>query len=176
MLKDFYFYFQNASRNSLGAGKPPSLTAQLLLLYYLVLYEDVRLANAHAHAQAGVSPRSYSTEFLAKLPIKHLLQQAQRDQHSYAGLFSPLLRLLATHFPHLSLVDDWLDEEPALDLVHNQRDNIELTAFSVDCGMLDRVSSLVHLVFLLFCYLTIVVLILQPLTISPRTLPIWPVF
>lgn len=27
------------------------------------------------------------------------------------GLFSPLLRLLATHFPHLSLVDDWIEEE-----------------------------------------------------------------
>lgn len=26
-------------------------------------------------------------------------------------MFSQLLRLLATHFPHLSLVDDWMNEE-----------------------------------------------------------------
>jgi len=28
-----------------------------------------------------------------------------------AGLFSSLLRLLASHFPHLSLVEDWLEDE-----------------------------------------------------------------
>lgn len=39
-----------------------------------------------------------------------MIFQAQRDQSSLGGLFSSLLRLLATHFPHLSLVDDWLDE------------------------------------------------------------------
>ncbi|ENN81449.1 hypothetical protein YQE_02142, partial [Dendroctonus ponderosae] len=43
-----------------------SLTPQLLLLYYLLLYEDC--------------------------------------------LFGPLLKLLATHFPHLTLVEDWLDD------------------------------------------------------------------
>lgn len=34
------------------------------------------------------------------------------------GLFSSLLRLLATHFPHLSLVEDWLDDDviPAEDI------------------------------------------------------------
>ncbi|XP_015518272.1 integrator complex subunit 2 isoform X1 [Neodiprion virginianus] len=89
----------------------PSLTSQLLLLYYLLLYEDVRLSNMHNFISQGKKVKSYSTEFLSELPIKYLLQQVQRDQMSYAGLFSPLLRLLATHFPHLSLVDDWLDEE-----------------------------------------------------------------
>lgn len=28
----------------------------------------------------------------------------------YPGLFSPLLRLLATHFPQLCLVEDWMYE------------------------------------------------------------------
>lgn len=32
-------------------------------------------------------------------------------QKCFSGLFSSLLRLLATHFPHLSLVEDWLDDE-----------------------------------------------------------------
>ena len=30
---------------------------------------------------------------------------------TFSGLFSSLLRLLATHFPHLSLVEDWLEDE-----------------------------------------------------------------
>ncbi|EGI69900.1 PREDICTED: integrator complex subunit 2 isoform X1 [Acromyrmex echinatior] len=89
----------------------PSLTSQLLLLYYLLLYEDVRLSNMHTFMSQGRKVKSYSTEFLSELPIKYLLQLVQRDQMNYASLFSPLLRLLATHFPHLSLVDDWLDDE-----------------------------------------------------------------
>jgi integrator complex subunit 2 len=66
----------------------PSLTSQLLLLYYLLLYEDVRLANTHSYVQAGRKVKSYSTEFLSELPIKYLLQQAQKDQQSYAGLWT----------------------------------------------------------------------------------------
>lgn len=88
-----------------------SLTSQLLLLYYLLLYEDVRLSNMHNYISQNRKVKAYSNEFVSELPIKHLLQQVQRDQLNYAGLFSPLLRLLATHFPHLSLVDDWLDDE-----------------------------------------------------------------
>lgn len=89
----------------------PSLTSQLLLLYYLLQYEDVRLANMHTFISQNRKVKSYSADFLTELPIKYLLQLVQRDQMNYASLFSPLLRLLATHFPHLSLVDDWLDDE-----------------------------------------------------------------
>ena len=89
----------------------PSITSQLLLLYYLLLYEDVRLSNMATILANGRKIKSYSTEFLSELPIKYLLQQAQKNQHEFSGLFSPLLRLLVTHFPHLSLVDDWIDEE-----------------------------------------------------------------
>lgn len=94
-----------------GTGNRPSITSQLLLLYYLLLYEDVRLSNMTTILANGRKIKSYSTEFLSDLPIKYLLQQAQKDQHNYSGLFSPLLRLLVTHFPHLSLVDDWIEEE-----------------------------------------------------------------
>lgn len=89
----------------------PTVTSQLLLLYYLLLYEDVRLSNMITILATGRKIKSYSTEFLSELPIKYLLQQAQKNQHEYSGLFSPLLRLLVTHFPHLSLVDDWIEEE-----------------------------------------------------------------
>lgn len=89
----------------------PSISSQLLLLYYLLLYEDVRLSNMATIIANGRKVKSYSTEFLSELPIKYLLQQAQKNQHDFGGLFSPLLRLLVTHFPHLSLVDDWIEEE-----------------------------------------------------------------
>ncbi|XP_028176807.1 integrator complex subunit 2 [Ostrinia furnacalis] len=89
----------------------PTLASQLLLIYYLLLYEDVRLANAATLIANGRKVKSYSAAFLSELPIKYLLHQAQKDQLSYGCLFSPLLRLLATHFPQLSLVDDWMDDQ-----------------------------------------------------------------
>ncbi|XP_058467120.1 integrator complex subunit 2 isoform X2 [Malaya genurostris] len=88
-----------------------NITPQLLLLYYLLLYEDVRLNNMSNIIASGRQIESYSNEFMCELPIKYLLQQAQKNQQEYSVLFSPLLRLLITHFPHLSLVDDWIDEE-----------------------------------------------------------------
>lgn len=91
-----------------------SLTTQLLILYYLLFYEDVRLNNMTALVSVNRKVKSYSIEFLSELPIKYLLQQAQKNQHNYSGLFSSLLKLLVTHFPHLSLVDDWIDEESNL--------------------------------------------------------------
>lgn len=87
-----------------------SLTPQLLLLYYLLLYEDCRLTNAQSLTASGRKIKIYSTEFMSELPIKYLLHHAQKDQSSYSGLFGPLLKLLATHFPHLTLVEDWLDD------------------------------------------------------------------
>lgn len=89
----------------------PTLASQLLLIYYLLLYEDVRLANTATLLANGRKVKSYSAAFLSELPIKYLLHQAQKDQMSYGGLFSPLLKLLATHFPQLSLVDDWMDDQ-----------------------------------------------------------------
>ncbi|CAH1111870.1 unnamed protein product [Psylliodes chrysocephalus] len=87
-----------------------SLTPQLLLLYYLLLYEDCRLNNSHLLAASGRKIKNYTPEFMSELPIKYLLHHAQKDQMSYSGLFGPLLKLLATHFPHLTLVEDWLDD------------------------------------------------------------------
>ncbi|XP_050360472.1 integrator complex subunit 2 [Nymphalis io] len=98
----------------------PTLASQLLLIYYLLLYEDVRLANSATLIANGRRIKSYSTAFLSELPIKYLLHQAQKDQMSYGGLFSPLLRLLATHFPQLSLVDDWMDDQVFGDTCRHQ--------------------------------------------------------
>lgn len=86
-----------------------NLTAQLLILYYLLLYEDLRLNSMMTILAANRQVKSYSSEFLSELPIKYLLQFAQKNQNDFEPLFSPLLRLFITHFPHLSLVDDWIE-------------------------------------------------------------------
>ncbi|KAH7958889.1 hypothetical protein HPB49_006131 [Dermacentor silvarum] len=85
---------------------------QLLLLYYLLLYEDTRLNNMKAIVSSGRKVKRYGAELLSQLPIRYLVMRAQREER-YAGLFPPLLRLLASHHPHLCMVDDWLRGESA---------------------------------------------------------------
>ncbi|KAL3271565.1 hypothetical protein HHI36_022040 [Cryptolaemus montrouzieri] len=106
----FTMDFDVSSENQDVKVDNTSLTPQLLLLYYLLLYEDCRLNNAQTLAAYNRKVKVYSPEFMSELPIKYLLHHAQKDQSSYSGLFGPLLKLLATHFPHLTLVEDWLDD------------------------------------------------------------------
>uniref|UniRef100_A0A131XRZ2 Putative integrator complex subunit 2 n=3 Tax=Ixodes ricinus TaxID=34613 RepID=A0A131XRZ2_IXORI len=86
------------------------MVPQLLLLYYLLLYEDTRLNNMKAIVTSGRKVKRYGADFLSQLPMRYLVTTAQRDER-YAGLFPPLLRLLASHHPHLCMVDDWLRGE-----------------------------------------------------------------
>lgn len=74
-------------KNSETSGESYSLTAQLLILYYLLLYEDVRLTNAQTISSSGRKVLSYSTEFLSELPIKYLLHKAEEDQQSYGSKY-----------------------------------------------------------------------------------------
>ncbi|XP_077533566.1 integrator complex subunit 2 isoform X2 [Haemaphysalis longicornis] len=85
---------------------------QLLLLYYLLLYEDTRLNNMKAIVASGRKVKRYGAELMSQLPVRYLVMRAQREER-FAGLFPPLLRLLATHHPHLCMVDDWLRGEGA---------------------------------------------------------------
>lgn len=66
-------------------GKEFSVTAQLLLLYYVLLYEDTRLTQVKSYLQAGVNIRAYSQSFFAELPIRYLISQAEKQQYLYAG-------------------------------------------------------------------------------------------
>lgn len=86
------------------------LTSQLLILYYIVLYEDIRLSHASTNVITGRKLKAYTYDFFSDLPIKYLLQKAQKYQHEYVGLFHPLLRLLISNFPHISMVDDWIEK------------------------------------------------------------------
>lgn len=86
------------------------LSAQLLILYYLVLYEDTRINNLTNAALTGRKIKEYTNNFLSELPMKYLLQKAQQYHNEYVGIFHPLLRLIVSNYPHLSMVDDWLEE------------------------------------------------------------------
>lgn len=84
---------------------------QILMLYYVLLYENTRLAQMRNIVLSGRKVLRYSSELMADLPIKLLLKTAEQDQALFGYVFPQLLRLCATHFPHLCLVQDWVASE-----------------------------------------------------------------
>ncbi|XP_071540671.1 integrator complex subunit 2 isoform X2 [Panulirus ornatus] len=105
----------HTSSSSNGVSVASVMTSQLLLLYYLLLYEDVRLNNTHQLLANSRRVHSYSPHLFTQLPIRYLLSHAQKEQRLYAGLFSPLVKLLVSHYPQLCLVEDWLYQSPSAD-------------------------------------------------------------
>ncbi|NP_001025696.1 integrator complex subunit 2 [Xenopus tropicalis] len=92
-------------------AKPHTITTQLLMLYYVLSYEEALLANSKSLAVMQRKPKSYSSAMMDQIPIKYLIRQAQGLQQELGGLHSALLRLLSTNYPHLCIVDDWICEE-----------------------------------------------------------------
>ncbi|NXF35397.1 INT2 protein, partial [Nyctibius bracteatus] len=88
-----------------------SITTQLLVLYYVLSYEEALLASTKILAAMQKKPKSYSSALMDQIPIKYLIRQAQGLQQELGGLHSALLRLLATNYPHLCIVEDWICEE-----------------------------------------------------------------
>ncbi len=78
------------------------------MLYYVLLYESVRLNHMKAIILSGRKVVRHSHDLLAELPIKFLLNTAERNQEKFGGIFPQLLRLCSTHYPHLCLVQDSL--------------------------------------------------------------------
>uniref|UniRef100_A0A671LB17 Integrator complex subunit 2-like n=1 Tax=Sinocyclocheilus anshuiensis TaxID=1608454 RepID=A0A671LB17_9TELE len=94
-----------------GVRSQHTITTQLLILYYILSYEEALLANTKTLALMQKKPKSYSPALMDQIPIKHLIRQAQGLQQELGGLHSALLRLLATNYPHLCMVEDWISEE-----------------------------------------------------------------
>ncbi|MBN3272797.1 INT2 protein, partial [Polyodon spathula] len=88
-----------------------NIMSQLLVLYYILSYEEALLVNTKALALMQRKPKSYSAALMDQIPIKYLIRQAQGLQQELGGLHSALLRLLATNYPHLCMVEDWICEE-----------------------------------------------------------------
>ena len=75
-------------RDGNASGQPEySTTAQLLLVYYVLLYEDTRLTQVKSYLTAGLNIQAYSQSLFAELPIRFLISQAEREQHLYAGTY-----------------------------------------------------------------------------------------
>jgi len=100
------------SLDSAGQVSSSGYTAQLAILYYILLYEDTRLSSGRNVAQGRPAPLRYSADLLAELPLKFLLGRAESRQGQLEGLYPSILRLCASHFPHLCLVEDWLRPAP----------------------------------------------------------------
>uniref|UniRef100_A0A672Z286 Integrator complex subunit 2 n=1 Tax=Sphaeramia orbicularis TaxID=375764 RepID=A0A672Z286_9TELE len=105
--------FQNSAGVAvfIGGRQRYSITTQLLILYYILSYEENLLASTKQLALMQKKPKSYSAALMDQIPIKYLVTQAQGLQQELGGLHSALLRLLATNYPHLCLVEDWVCEE-----------------------------------------------------------------
>uniref|UniRef100_A0A8C3AHV3 Integrator complex subunit 2 n=1 Tax=Cyclopterus lumpus TaxID=8103 RepID=A0A8C3AHV3_CYCLU len=104
--------FQSSQgEGSRGGRQRYSITTQLLILYYILSYEENLLASTKQLALMQRKPKSYSAALMDQIPIKYLVTQAQGLQQELGGLHSALLRLLATNYPHLCLVEDWVCEE-----------------------------------------------------------------
>lgn len=87
------------------------LTSQILMLYYVLTYQDCLLSNMKSLVSNNIQPQWLSPMLLSQIPIKHLLEQARSRRQEFKGLYAPLLQLINTHLPHLCLVDEWLKQE-----------------------------------------------------------------
>ncbi|XP_030847416.1 integrator complex subunit 2 [Strongylocentrotus purpuratus] len=92
-------------------GEEERMTAQLLMLYYVLLYEDCVLNNMKHLMIINERPLTYSSQLISQLPIKYLVRHAQTKQTEYGALYPILLRCVSTHYPHLCLVEEWLADE-----------------------------------------------------------------
>lgn len=86
------------------------LTTQVLLAYYVLLYDDVRLSQIK-NMPPDKQIKKYSARLMSELPLFYLLQEAKQKEDKYGCIFPSLLRLIATHYSHLCLVPDWISTE-----------------------------------------------------------------
>lgn len=87
-----------------------NLTPHLCMLYYVLLYQDTLDSQRKTLLLSGRTIESYPDSLMSTIPINYLIQQSQKRQELYGGLFSSLLKLLVSQFPHLCIIEDWLDE------------------------------------------------------------------
>ena len=97
-----------------GPVSSSGFAAQLCILYYILLYEDIRqqaASTGSTGSKLAQKHRSYSVQLLNDLPLKYLLGKAESLQGQFSGIYPALLRLASSQFPHLCLVSDWLVAE-----------------------------------------------------------------
>ncbi|KAK7087171.1 integrator complex subunit 2-like [Littorina saxatilis] len=108
--------------------KGENLAPQLLMLYYVLLYQDTLLSVSKSPVLSLRPHVSYSVAVMSQIPINYLVQEAQRRQQQCAAIYSALLKLLVTHYPHLCLVEDWLEDSLSLASSSSSSSSNEVTA------------------------------------------------
>ena len=64
------------------------------------------------HGQS--TPRPYGHSVVTQIPLKRLSDHARRHPNNYSNLYPTMLKLMATQFPQLCLVCEWLSEKKAI--------------------------------------------------------------
>jgi len=84
--------------------------SQVLLLYYMMLYEDMgsRKSSDSSTADRAKLTR-YTSDFMMDIPVFYLLQLVRDNQDQFGVILPPLLRLVATQYPHLCSIQHWLN-------------------------------------------------------------------
>lgn len=86
--------------------------AQILLLYYLLLYEDVRLRkNSDLTASERAKLIKYSPDFMMEIPVFYLLQLVRDNQNLFGTILPDLLKLVTSQYPQLCSIQHWLTTE-----------------------------------------------------------------
>lgn len=88
-----------------------SETTKLLLMLYALMYQNALLGNMKTLVNNPSAPLEYPPSLYSAIPIKQLFLLARDREVAYGDLYPTLLRLLTTHYPHLCLVEDWVEEE-----------------------------------------------------------------
>lgn len=84
--------------------------AQVLFLYYLLLYEEVRLRkNPELNSHAKSEQVKYSAEFMMEIPIYYLVQLVRENQDSLGLILPDLLKLVTIQYPQLCSIQHWLN-------------------------------------------------------------------
>ncbi|XP_076108239.1 integrator complex subunit 2-like [Mytilus galloprovincialis] len=122
----------NSLSSQKGANSVYNLTPQLIVLYYLLLYEDTVLNHMKIIVSGDRKVKTYPDGVLSKIPINFLLQQAQKNQHQYPGLFPSLLKLLVTHYPHLCTIEDWLEESLTIQSISQEISPLTKTTITLE--------------------------------------------
>ena len=87
-----------------------SFTSRLLMLYYVLLYEDSVLNSMKQISSHPNKPSRYSSNLINTIPVKLLMYKAQRQPAACQGLYPGLIGLLTTQLPHLCLAEDWMQD------------------------------------------------------------------
>uniref|UniRef100_A0A8C4EW05 Integrator complex subunit 2 n=1 Tax=Dicentrarchus labrax TaxID=13489 RepID=A0A8C4EW05_DICLA len=99
---------------SRGGRQRYSITTQLLILYYILSYEENLLASTKQLALMQRKPKSYSAALMDQIPIKYLVTQAQGLQQELGDAQKHKILVggkLANNLSFSYPVEDWVCEE-----------------------------------------------------------------